>query len=321
MELVDLMKKISNNDIPHFLILFGEEQAILDVYIKTILSKVQGKQVSLDSVSSVIKNIGRKSIDKSIKVYTIIDDSAFYEAEDNWESVKKMISKDFVILKYHTLDKDKRSAFVKKNQQNIVEFSHLSDEVLQQYINRDLPDLSDENVSKLISYCNNDYGRILMEIDKIWQTQSSRLSNFNINLDSNDCFEELDKQGLFHKEIGDITFELTNAVLGGYPEKAIQKLDEAKRKGEPAIMIASILYNGFRNLLAYQGLGNNKQGAMERTGMTKGELYGCTKNVGGYNINEVKRNMLFCQEIEAGIKMGKIDEDIALDYLVLTCLK
>ena len=60
---------------------------------------------------------------------------------------------------------------------------------------------------------------------------------------------------------------------------------------------------------------------MERTGMTKGELYGCTKNVGGYNIKEVKRNMLFCQEIESGIKMGKIDEDIALEYLVLNCLK
>ena len=31
--------------------------------------------------------------------------------------------------------------------------------------------------------------------------------------------------------------------------------------------------------------------------------------------------MLFCQEIESGIKMGKIDEDIALEYLVLNCLK
>ena len=33
MELVDLMKKIGNNEIPHFLILFGEEQKILDIYI------------------------------------------------------------------------------------------------------------------------------------------------------------------------------------------------------------------------------------------------------------------------------------------------
>lgn len=319
MELVDLMKKISNNDIPHFLIFFGEEQKIIDIYIQNIMQSVDGKKVVVDNVSQAIKDNGKKSLDKSIKVYVVTEDTAFLTKDESWENVRKSMHKNYLILRYHSLDK--RSSFVKKNQQNIVEFSHLSDEVLQQYIQRDLPDLGDENVSKLISYCNNDYGRILLEVDKIWQAQSSRLSNFNINLDSNDCFEELDKQGLFHKEIGDITFELTNAVLGGYPETAIQKLDEAKRKGEPAMMIVSILYNGFRNLLAYQGLGKNKQGAMERTGLTKGELYGCTKNVGGYSIAEVKRNMLFCQKVEAGVKMGTIEEDIALEYLVLHCLR
>ena len=319
MELVKLMKRITEKNIPHFLILYGEEQKIIDIYIKNIVKSVEGKRVVVDNVSQVIKDNGKKSLDKSIKVYVVTEDTAFLTKDESWENVRKAMHKNYLILRYHSLDK--RSAFVRKNQQNIVEFSHLSDEVLQQYIYRDLPDLSDENVSKLISYCNNDYGRILMEIDKIWQTQSSRLSNFNINLDSNDCFKELDKQGLFHKEIGDITFELTGAVLGGYTELAIKKLDEAKRKGEPAMMIASILYSGFRNLLAYQGLGSNKQGAMERTGLTKGELYGCTKNVGGYSTEEVKRNMLFCQQVESGIKIGTIDEDIALEYIVLHCIK
>ena len=314
MELIDLMKKISSNDIPHFLILFGEEQKIIDIYINNIRDKIRAKKVVKESVSSVVKNIGKKSIDKCKKMYIVTEDIAFTKLEDNWESAKNAINKDYVILRYNSLDK--RSAFVRKNQQNIVEFSHLSDDVLQQYIQRDLPDLSDENVSKLISYCNNDYGRILLEVDKIKQYSSVRT---DLTIDS--CFAQLDKQGLFHKEIGDITFELTDAVLGGYPEKAIQKLDEAKRKGEPAMMISSILYNGFRNLLAYQGLGKNKQGAMERTGMTKGELWGCTKNVGGYSIEEVKRNMLFCQKVESGIKMGTIDEDISLEYLVLSCLR
>ena len=319
MELLDLMKRIGNNDIPHFLIFFGGEQKIIDIYIKNIVQSVDGKKVVVDNVSQAIKDNGKKSLDKSIKVYVATEDTTFLTKDESWENVRKSMHKNYLILRYHSLDK--RSAFVRKNQQNIVEFSHLANDVLQQYIQRDLPDLSDENVSKLISYCNNDYGRILLEVDKIWQAQSSRLSNFNINLDSNDCFEKLDKQGLFHKEIGDITFELTNAVLGGYPETAIQKLDEAKRKGEPAMMIVSILYNGFRNLLAYQGLGKNKQGAMERTGLTKGELYGCTKNVGGYSIAEVKRNMLLCQKVEAGVKMGTIEEDIALEYLVLHCLR
>lgn len=313
MELVDLMKRISSNDIPHFLILFGEEQTILNIYLTHILEVTDTKRISADSVSYIMQNINKKSLDKSIRLYVVQDDMAFLRAEDSWETVRNTPTKDYIILRYHSLDK--RSAFVKKKQQNLVEFSRLTKEVLQTYISKDLPDLSEKNSSKLVEYCNYDYGRILMEIDKIKQYSSVRT---DLTIDS--CFVQLDKQGLFHKEIGDITFELTNAVLGGYPETAIQKLDEAKRKGEPAMMIVSILYNGFRNLLAYQGLGSNKQGAMERTGMTKGELYGCTKNVGGYSIAEVKRNMLKCQEIEAGIKMGTIDEDIALEYAVLSCL-
>lgn len=313
MELVDLMKRISSNDIPHFLILFGEEQTILNIYLTHILEITNAKRISADSVSYIMQNINKKSLDKSLRLYIVQDDMAFLRAEDSWETVRNTPTKDYIILRYHSLDK--RSAFVKKNQQNLVEFSRLTKEVLQTYISKDLPDLSEKNSSKLVEYCNYDYGRILMEIDKIKQYSSVRT---DLTIDS--CFVQLDKQGLFHKEIGDITFELTNAVLGGYTETAIQKLDEAKRKGEPAMMIISILYTGFRNLLAYQGLGSNKQGAMERTGMTKGELYGCTKNVGGYSITEVKRNMLKCQEIEAGIKMGTIDEDIALEYAVLSCL-
>lgn len=313
MELVDLMKRISANDIPHFLILFGEEQTILNIYLTHILEATNTKRISADSVSYIMQNINKKRFDKSVRLYVVQDDMAFLKAENSWETVRDTSTKDYIILRYHSLDK--RSAFVKKNQQNLVEFSRLTKEVLQTYICKDLPDLSEKNSSKLVEYCNYDYGRILMEIDKIKQYLSIRT---DLTIDS--CFAQLDKQGLFHKEIGDITFELTNAVLGGYPETAIQKLDEAKRKGEPAMMIVSILYNGFRNLLAYQGLGSNKQGAMERTGMTKGELYGCTKNVGGYSIAEVKRNMLKCQEIESGIKMGTVDEDIALEYAVLSCL-
>lgn len=310
------MKKIAGNDIPHYLVLYGQEQTVLDMYIKQIVSMTQSQAVYVDTVASVIKQCGKKSLNKSVKCYIVSDDLSYLKAETVWDKIKKDFkkSKDYLILRYHTLDK--RDKFSHNNKENLTEFAHLSAEVLQQYIYRDLPDLSEKNALSLIDYCNYDYGRILMELDKVRQYMSVRTE---LTVDS--CFNQLDKQGLFHKEIGDITFELTNAVLGGYTDQAIVKLDEAKRKNEPAMMIASILYNGFRNLLAYQGLGKNKQGAMERTGLTKGELYGCTKNIGGYSLSEVKRNMLFCQQVESGIKTGLIDEDIALDYLVLHCLR
>lgn len=318
MELVDLMKDISQNTIPHYLILFGEEQAILDVYIQHIAQSY--KIVYCDSVVNALNSMRIKSLDKSNKVYIINEDVNYNKAEESWNNIKKTFerSNHILLLKYHSLDK--RGKFYSQNKGNAVEFTHLSEDVLINYIHQKLPDLSEENACKLITWCNYDYGRILMEIDKIHQWINHYTDKEGTpNTDS--AFKLLNKQGLFYKEIGDITFELTNAVLGGYPDIAIQKLDEAKRKGEPAMMISSILYNGFRNLLAYQGLGSNKKGALERTGMTKGELYGCTKNVGGYSIQEVKRNMLFCQKVEAGIKMGTIDEDIALEYLVLHCIK
>lgn len=317
MELVDLMKAITENRVPHYLILFGEEQTILDIYIQQISQNY--KIVYCDSVSYALSQVGKKSIDKSNKVYLINSDNDYIKAEENWKTVKQTFdkSKHILIVKYHSISKKEK--FYTRNKENAVEFTHLSEDVLINYIHQKLSDLSEKNACKLIDWCNYDYGRILMEIDKIKQWQEY-YTDIEGAPETDSVFKLLDKEGLFYKEIGDITFELTNAVLGGYTETAIQKLDEAKRKGEPAMMIASILYNGFRNLLAYQGLGSNKQGAMERTGMTKGELYGCTKNVGGYSITEVKRNMLKCQEVEAGIKMGTIDEDIALDYLILQCL-
>lgn len=315
MTLQELMVSIANNSDPHYLILYGKEQKILELYINQIAKNYQSV-IYKESISDVVNLHRRKSLDKSKKLYIVDEDVSFLKAENAGTTINSEFekSKDGLIVRYHALDKG--SKFFHNNKQNIVEFPYLSDDVLLQYINRDLPDLSEKNALSLIKYCDSDYGRILLEIDKVKQYMSVRT---DLKVDS--CFNQLDKQGLFNKEIGDITFELTNAVLGGYPQESIKKLDEAKRKGEPAMMIASILYNGFRNLLAYQGLGSNKQGAMERTGMTKGELWGCTKNIGGYHLQEVKRNMLACQRVESGIKMGTIDEDIALEYLVLHCLK
>lgn len=320
MKLADLMQAITNKSIPHFLILYGEEQAILNIYINQIEQVLNQEHIIQDNIKQVLNKVTKKNLDKAAHLYVVNEDLDYIKSEAAWERVKQVFSdksKYYLILRYTSIDK--RSAFYKRHS-NIVEFTHLSDDILISYVQRSLPDLSEENASKLITWCNYDYGRILMEIDKIHQWVNHYTDKEGApNTDS--AFKLLNKQGLFYREIGDITFELTNAVLGGYTDVAARKLDEAKRKGEPAMMIASILYTGFRNLLAYQGLGSNKKGAMERTGMTKGELYGCTKNVGGYSVSEVKRNMLICQKVESGIKMGTIDEDIALEYVVLSCLK
>ena len=90
-------------------------------------------------------------------------------AEESWKNVKQTFSKSkhILLLKYHSIDK--RGKFYTQNKGNAVEFTHLSEDVLINYIQQKLPALSEKNASKLIIWCNYDYGRILMEIDKIQQ--------------------------------------------------------------------------------------------------------------------------------------------------------
>lgn len=172
-------------------------------------------------------------------------------------------------------------------------------------------------------YLDTTAGKALSKIYTEEKAYKKKLDNMQFDREDSIfdyCFEELLKDGAIYSEIGDITFELTNAVLGGYPDKAIQKLDEAKRKGEPTLRICSILYEGFRNLVAYTGLGKDKQNAGVRTGLTDWQIKQCIDLSGGYNMKELIRNMLLCQRVESGVKTGTIEEDTVLEYLVLHCL-
>ena len=87
------MKKIAGNDIPHYLVLYGQEQTVLDMYIKQIVSVSQSQAVYIDTVASVIKQRGKKSLNKSVKCYIVSDDLSYLKAETVWDKIKKDFKK------------------------------------------------------------------------------------------------------------------------------------------------------------------------------------------------------------------------------------
>lgn len=322
MELAQLRQHLAGGtNIPHYMIWFGEEQKIIDMYLDRIKSFY--KPVHCESVAFVVNQLRVKSLDKSNKIYIVTEDDEYRKNEQAWNNVKEMLNKSKHILLLRYASVNKKLKFYTQQKDSFTEFVHLQPEILTQYIQKDI-DLSDSNCEKLIAMCGNDYGRILLEMDKIWQLRSSKFSHLekggNI-IEADKAFDILIKQGAIYSEIGDITFELTNAVLGGYPDKAIQKLDEAKRKGEPTLRIISILYDGFRNLVSYNALGKDKKNAGKRTGLTGWQIKQCIDLNGGYSMKELIRNMMLCQRVESGIKQGTIEEEIALAYCILSCLK
>lgn len=95
---------------------------------------------------------------------------------------------NIIIFKFNELDK--RSKFYKQFENGIVEFNKLSDEILIQYIQRELP-LSNQNCKKLIDICNSNYNQILLEINKIKQFQN--YYNYT-EYDIDKIFIDLEKQ-------------------------------------------------------------------------------------------------------------------------------
>ena len=150
MELRDLMENISSLNIPHYVIFFGEEQKIIDDYIQQIRNSIKHNYIPCENVQAVLNITRRKTLDKRCRIFTVIDDFTFSKNAAAWEVVKKQFnnSKDYLIIRYNTLSR--KESFYLKNKQDCVQFSHLSGEVLQLYISRILPDLSEENSSKLI---------------------------------------------------------------------------------------------------------------------------------------------------------------------------
>lgn len=321
MELSKLMQHLSTGEgLPHYMIWYGEEQKIIDMYLDRI--KTFYKPVHCESVAFVVNQLRVKSLDKSNKIYIVTEDEDYRKNEQAWQNVKEMLNKSKHILLLRYASVNKKLKFYTQQKESFTEFVHLQPDILTQYIQKDI-DLSDKNCEKLISMCGNDYGRILLEIDKINQYRQSTFHDTEgiYEVECDEAFDILLKQGAIYSEIGDITFELTNAVLGGYPDKAIQKLDEAKRKGEPTLRIISILYDVFRNLVSYNALGKDKKDAGKRTGLTGWQIKQCIDLNGGYSMKELIRNMMLCQKVESGIKQGTIEEEIALEYVVLSCLK
>lgn len=304
MELNNLMQKIANNAIPKFMIWFGEELEVQKRYLMKIC--VGYEKVILSSCANLVQQLSKKGLADVKKCFVIYNDFDFTKAETKWENIisTALNSKHIVILRYDKLERNKK--FFKRNKELIVEFNKLGDEVLKNYIWKELYDFEESNCAELIKLCGNNYGRVLLEINKI------KIYAKEKSLDVNQAYKKLLNQNSIYNQIGDITFELTDAVLGGWIEIAREKLKQAKLKQESPILIASVLYTGFYNLIQYQ---------IDKKLLGPWQQKQCQLLNGGYSMRELKRNLKLCQRVESYIKIGKLDQDLALDYLILGCFR
>lgn len=314
MKITDLMQEIKTHKFKGYHTFFGDEYAVMNIYI-SMIEKCGYHLKYVDTISQVLNDIRKKSLTNEKFLYIVFDDSTFQKAEEKWEQVKEIMnhSKHLLIGKY--LKIAKTTKFYKQNEDCTVEFEKLSKDVLIKYIKKDLPELKEKYCEELVEICEYDYGRILLEINKI-KTYSKVFLAYNMD----EIYSKLLSQNIIHREIGDITFKLTDAVLCGDLENAEKYLYQAKQKGEPTLMILSILYDTFRQMLLVQGLGKDKSNASQRTGLTGWQVHNVMSKIGAYSISELIYNLSIIQKVEFGIKSGTVDDAYAMEYTILSIL-
>ena len=135
-----------------------------------------------------------------------------------------------------------------------------------------------------------------------------------------DAFLQLKEQGVIYQPIGDITFKFTDAIVMRDHSKTAEYLLQAKAKNEPEIMVLSILYNTFKQILMVQGLGRDQTNAVQRTGLTSWQVNMAKQKQGYYSIGELVRALKMVRQVEKDIKTGQIDIQDSLDYLIVNIM-
>ena len=308
MNIQELQKQIIDKELNNLYVFLGDEIAVQKIYINKI-KEITGLELQyVEDLKSIYNKLSSNNIFNVKKLYVVIDDIDLTKQEKIWQDLQLKINDNIIIFKYNNLDK--RSKFYKYFTQKIVEFNKLSNEVLTQYIKKEIS-LNNKNCEELINICGNNYNQILLEIDKI--------KNYSNPLDSDDyLFEQLNNQGAFHKEISDITFDFIEKVL----KRDIKAIYELRKKliqiGESNIKLLSLLYTNFKTILLIQSC--NSKDICKTTGLQYYQVKYNQDKLDYYTISELVNILRNIQKVEKGIKTGTIDEVISLDYLLVNIL-
>lgn len=322
MKLHELQKQIISKELDKVYVFTGEEIGIMDVYLDKIYSVVGCDVVRMDSVQESYAKMTQRRISGAPRCFVVRDDKEFLKQDKIWGTVFSLADKspDYLILVYSSMDK--RSKFYKQNTEMLTEFEKLSPEMLAKYIRKELPGMKERDACKLAEICECNYSRILLECDKIRQyvAAQKRKVPFAVDINYGAALKTLVEQGVIFQPIGDITFKFTDAILTRDYKNTSRYLREARQKGESEIMVLSILYNGFKQILMVQGLGRNQSEPVKRTGLTPWQVKMAKEKQGHYSISELIEALKIVRFVEKGIKTGQIDADVSLEYVIVNIM-
>lgn len=326
MNITDVKTDIKNKTIKPYYIFAGDEIEIQRIYINKIAEVLGLKVVRIDSIADVWSSIITPTLFDTSSVYVVRDDKDLQDDILETQIERNNLNGNVIINLLTTVDK--RTKFYKANSDKIVLFERLSDTVLKKYIQREIT-LNNANCERLIAICENDYSRILLEIDKIKQYTDWLVNEGYDNSPAyeylklpacypDSVFEYLIKTGTIAVPPQDAIFDLVDAILKRQIIKVFDLLEQCYAVGEANMVILSVLYNSVKQVLQVQACDSSD--VTKLTGLSPWQVKCAKEKCNHYSIDELIYILKLIQNIQKGIITGKIEDEISVEYLLVNVL-
>ena len=310
MELMTLKNHIKTNRFSNIYIFAGDEWKVQEIYIEQ-MTKVIGRRVYLDSVTELLQKLSKTLFNSSRTLYLLRDDKEYMTNEKAQKRVLETLSDNVLVLLVSSVDK--RTKFYKTYSDSFIEFNALEHAVLKRYVQKQIK-LSDKNTERLMEVCENNYGRILLEIDKIQKCYTSVE-----NLD--EVFEILISENVIYQPPYDAVFDFVDEVLHRHCSKAFDLYEQCKAIGESTLVMLSVLYTNAKQVLQVQSCKSSDTAQIGKTtGLTAWQIKKAREKLNRYSIGELVYMLKLIHSVEKGIKTGRIEEEYAMQYVLVNVL-
>lgn len=308
MNINDVKRQIKDKSLSSYYVFTGEEIEVQRIYINKIAEVANLSVVRADTVSSIWDIMTRPTLFDEKHVYVVRDDKDFLSNEKLQKRLEEDIFNGNILIMLLT-NVDKRTKFYKTYNERIIVFERLNSEVLKKYIKQAIT-LNNANYERFIAICENDYSRLLLEIDKI--------KRYTKDGDYDKTFTELVKEGVIYTPPNDAIFDLIDAILLRQPKKVYNLLQQCYEVGEDNMVILTVLYNNAKQVLQVQSC--DSRDIAKSTGLNGWQIKCAKERCGHYRIGELVNILRLIQKIQKGVVTGQIEDSISVEYLLVNIL-
>ena len=309
MTVIDVHSHIQDGLFEPLYIFTGEEFGILNIYIDKIANRFDNVYKA-NSIAEIYKKLTAKSLFDSggRSLYIIRDDPVFLSDEKYWKDLTFLLSKKNIFMIFKYSDLSKATKFKSTFSDNIVIFDKVSENVLKKYI-KERVDLPDGWCKYLITVCGRDYSRIMLEVDKLLNLCEAK------SIKAKDAMPELVESNLIYANIDGTTYDLVDAIMMYDVDSIKRNLELFKAREDNPMYLFALLHVAAKSLLQIQLCGDKDISKV--TGLNQFQVKSNKKYVGTFNNQQLVRLIRMIKYCEESIKNGTIEQDMAVDYLVV----